>query len=219
MLSPTVWQVAHALLTRPPLIRPRRDFTVRLECVMHAASVHPEPGSNSLKNCISTGFPRIDPNLLDVRSFALITQSFFKFKRIFGVFVHRCCSIFNEPTAASLAAPRSVTACLFYHSQELLSTPFQNFFKVFSAACLRRIPPRDSSRILSHQTSIVNPFFPFFLSFDVVFINPVFFSCLLCRFFTNAAPPNPSEAFFQSRLAFSVRLYYNMIDFFNIIGF
>ena len=27
-------------------------FTVRLECVMHAASVHPEPGSNSLKNCI-----------------------------------------------------------------------------------------------------------------------------------------------------------------------
>ena len=26
--------------------------TVRLECVMHAASVHPEPGSNSLKNCI-----------------------------------------------------------------------------------------------------------------------------------------------------------------------
>ena len=28
------------------------NFTVRLECVMHAASVHPEPGSNSLKNCI-----------------------------------------------------------------------------------------------------------------------------------------------------------------------
>ena len=131
VLSPTVWQVAHALLTRPPLIRPRRDFTVRLECVMHAASVHPEPGSNSLKNCISTGFPRIDPNLLDVRSFALITQSFFKFKRIFGVFVHCCCSIFNEPTAASLAVPRSVTACLFYHSQELLSTPFQNFFSKF----------------------------------------------------------------------------------------
>ena len=29
-------------------------FTVRLECVMHAASVHPEPGSNSRTNCIST---------------------------------------------------------------------------------------------------------------------------------------------------------------------
>ena len=162
VLSPTVWQVAHALLTRPPLIRPRRDFTVRLECVMHAASVHPEPGSNSLKNCISTGFPRIDPNLLDVRSFALITQSFFKFKRIFGVFVHRCCSIFNEPTAASLAAPRSVTACLFYHSQELLSTPFQNFFKVFSAVCPRRI---TSPRQLPYSITSSFPCQPLFSLF------------------------------------------------------
>ena len=43
-------QIAHALLTRPPLtvLLP----FVRLECVKHAASVHPEPGSNSLKNCI-----------------------------------------------------------------------------------------------------------------------------------------------------------------------
>ena len=48
VLSPSARQVAHALLTRPPLIRPRRNFIVRLECVKHAASVHPEPGSNSL---------------------------------------------------------------------------------------------------------------------------------------------------------------------------
>ena len=45
-------QIAHALLTRPPLIRSRSSLTVRLECVKHAASVHPEPGSNSLKNGI-----------------------------------------------------------------------------------------------------------------------------------------------------------------------
>ena len=44
-------QIAHALLTRPPLIRDRSPITVRLECVKHAASVHPEPGSNSLKKC------------------------------------------------------------------------------------------------------------------------------------------------------------------------
>ena len=44
-------QIAHALLTRPPLIRGRSPVTVRLECVKHAASVHPEPGSNSLKKC------------------------------------------------------------------------------------------------------------------------------------------------------------------------
>ena len=48
VLSPSARQVAHALLTRPPLIRSRRNFIVRLECVKHAASVHPEPGSNSL---------------------------------------------------------------------------------------------------------------------------------------------------------------------------
>ncbi|KAA0059499.1 hypothetical protein E6C27_scaffold45462G00010 [Cucumis melo var. makuwa] len=35
---------SYALLTRPPLERP---LPVRLACVKHAASVHPEPGSNS----------------------------------------------------------------------------------------------------------------------------------------------------------------------------
>jgi hypothetical protein len=39
------------LLTRSPLVYPRRGLTVRLACVKHAASVRPEPGSNSpLKN-------------------------------------------------------------------------------------------------------------------------------------------------------------------------
>ena len=141
VLSPTVWQVAHALLTRPPLLRTRRCFTVRLECVMHAASVHPEPGSNSLKNCISTGFPRIDPNLLDVRSFALITQSFFKFKRIFGVFVHRCCSIFNEPSAVPAPASVCVTACLSYHKDIRLSRGFPKVFQLFSALPDLTSPP------------------------------------------------------------------------------
>ena len=47
-------QVTHALLTRPPLSRGRfipegipYPCSVRLACVKHAASVHPEPGSNS----------------------------------------------------------------------------------------------------------------------------------------------------------------------------
>ena len=39
------------LLTRSPLIHQQAGFIVRLACVKHAASVHPEPGSNSpLKN-------------------------------------------------------------------------------------------------------------------------------------------------------------------------
>ncbi len=36
---------SYALLTRPPLSR--RGGTVRLACLRHAASVYPEPGSNS----------------------------------------------------------------------------------------------------------------------------------------------------------------------------
>ena len=39
--------VAYALRTRPPLSRPRRGAPVRLACIRPAASVHPEPGSNS----------------------------------------------------------------------------------------------------------------------------------------------------------------------------
>ena len=53
LLSPCTGQVAHALLTRPLLSiqdsaeASSRTF-VQLACVKHAASVHPEPGSNSL---------------------------------------------------------------------------------------------------------------------------------------------------------------------------
>ena len=35
------------LLTRSPLVYSRRSLTARLACVKHAASVRPEPGSNS----------------------------------------------------------------------------------------------------------------------------------------------------------------------------
>ena len=54
LLSPCMRQVTHALLTRPPLSHKRLQTEViclkcfvRLACVKHAASVYPEPGSNS----------------------------------------------------------------------------------------------------------------------------------------------------------------------------
>ena len=52
-LSRSQGQVTHVILTRSPLIHPVQapSFSVRLACVKHAASVRPEPGSNSpLKN-------------------------------------------------------------------------------------------------------------------------------------------------------------------------
>ena len=53
VLSPCEGQVAHALLTRPPLSTQSinrsfdHELLARLACVRHAASVRPEPGSNS----------------------------------------------------------------------------------------------------------------------------------------------------------------------------
>ena len=49
-LSQTSGQVSHVLLTRSPLDLPRYCYRMdpaRLACVRHAASVRPEPGSNS----------------------------------------------------------------------------------------------------------------------------------------------------------------------------
>ena len=46
-LFPSMRQVAHVLLTRPPLEKLRRTFLARLACVKHAASVQSEPESNS----------------------------------------------------------------------------------------------------------------------------------------------------------------------------
>jgi hypothetical protein len=42
------------LLTRSPLEHPQRGLSARLACVKHAASVRPEPGSNSPKKTIKS---------------------------------------------------------------------------------------------------------------------------------------------------------------------
>jgi hypothetical protein len=46
-LFPTSGQVTYVLRTRLPLTLSRKTESVRLTCIKHAASVHPEPGSNS----------------------------------------------------------------------------------------------------------------------------------------------------------------------------
>ena len=57
-LSPGWGLVAYALRTRAPLSLPRRGDPVRLACIRPAASVHPEPGSNSsLYYCCTFLFP------------------------------------------------------------------------------------------------------------------------------------------------------------------
>src|SRR6202451_3898509 len=46
-LSRSAGQITHVLLTRSPLEYLRKGLSVRLACVKHAASVRPEPESNS----------------------------------------------------------------------------------------------------------------------------------------------------------------------------
>ena len=46
------------ILTRSPLTHPQKGRPVRLACVKHAASVRPEPGSNSPKKPITQATPR-----------------------------------------------------------------------------------------------------------------------------------------------------------------
>ena len=83
MLFHSERQVTHALLTRPPLIHPsvgrslRQNFIVRLACVKHAASVRPEPGSNSLK--IISKHPMVFKPFLELnRSFRHSLTNFLK---------------------------------------------------------------------------------------------------------------------------------------------
>ena len=82
-------QVAHALLTRPPLgchlfqaeqaLPFRYGCHVRLACVRHAASVHPEPGSNSQHHLSRPGLP--------------LSGFLFRFRRT-DCFLFRCLSRF-----------------------------------------------------------------------------------------------------------------------------
>ena len=167
MLSPCTGQVAHALLTRPPLrcpmIRPklpRRAIPVRLACVKHAASVHPEPGSNShfhLSLPVLTGFTVL------FRLYLLLSLR----KLYFGNFVSKLrfgssasdtvLWILSDFPSLFRSGPSGIfrvallficqgsvflfTACaavflsdatlLYYHASSLLSTAFYSFFHIF----------------------------------------------------------------------------------------
>ena len=131
-------QVAHALLTRPPLSyinasrRINLNNSVRLECVMHAASVHPEPGSNSRKNFISDTRRCLTSSRAIYLSFTFCLSSILN-KLWRDQYLHlqcfvllSCCSIFNDRTVLSCGQ-------LDYYitSLPLCQYLFSNFFKKF----------------------------------------------------------------------------------------
>ena len=124
--------------------------TVRLECVMHAASVHPEPGSNSLNVCIYTP---LGINTLD-RFLALCLFLFF-FKGI-NEFFMTCillhvrtfilCTLYFVVVQFSMSAPTAFLASL--------SLRFRYVFTRFKLCSLA-----VSLSIITHRFIIVKCFF------------------------------------------------------------
>ncbi len=111
LLSPGMGQVAHALLTRPPLAcksigRILLHYTpVRLACVRHAASVHPEPGSNSQKNIFRRPRTSFESSAPDV-----------------GIFRCRCRSFAFASVSVSVSSQfwSLPSLCLFYKTEKSL---------------------------------------------------------------------------------------------------
>ena len=148
LLSQSGRLITHVLLTRPPLTSAIFQYkyfhmarSVRLACVRHAASVHPEPGSNS----------------------SLCIQSFSLRKRICSLlsltlFVNSSSIVQFSMT---LRFPSHQVAISIYHRKRGWSTPFSqdififsNFLKVCSD------PTERSSPVLTDSAVPVPPTAP-----------------------------------------------------------
>ena len=153
LLSPTERQVLHALLTRSPLSNPRRSYPVRLACVRHAASVRPEPGSNSQKivskalSCLKSFSESL---LLAINSRIFVGCFRLRFKQIHK-FVKGVLFVFALFNLQGTVAFRSRGQLAYFSTvppicQEL----FSSFFNFQSVPCHFSLPT-GSFRILSQH--------------------------------------------------------------------
>ena len=158
-LSPFDGQVTHALLTRPPLKYKKQAFciSVRLACVRHAASVRPEPGSNSLNSLYLNSFRWLNLSFAHLR-LRLIFLSFLTFSKKLQVILLRCL-IFK------------VHMSLFYSLYLCISLKRLQVLVCFQATYF----------ILSHCSDLVKRFFYFFLKVFLLFF--LFFDASLCDSF------------------------------------
>ena len=133
LLSPTERQVLHALLTRSPLSNPRRSYPVRLACVRHAASVRPEPGSNSQK-IVSKALSRFksfsESLLLAINSRIFVGCFRLRFKQIHK-FVKGVLFVFALFNLQGTAASRCAVSSLILSRALSLVKPFLHFLASF----------------------------------------------------------------------------------------
>ena len=160
-------QVTHALLTRPPLSHKifiseenQIECFVRLACVKHAASVHPEPGSNS--HVKSFFLPELIWQL--IRNNVLIYC--FKVASLIEAFLNYSQNLsrfFTVQLSRFFVLSLSATTSILYQMFDRLSTTFLIYFFAFIAI---RIDFCRASRvsliIISCSPTIVNNKFHFF---------------------------------------------------------
>ena len=151
LLSPCVRQVIHALLTRPPLshrtIIPEGNQVkcfVRLACVKHAASVHPEPGSNSHKkffpfqNQLANFNHSLIPNVTVFRLLwlsSLLCSLELISSRITSLFSMNLSRLFHCSVIKVLCLPLSFSDFYMLSQVSLLVNNFFNFFKIVFQTC------------------------------------------------------------------------------------
>ena len=161
-------QVTHALLTRPPLSHKifiseenQIECFVRLACVKHAASVHPEPGSNSLNKC-----------LFQVKINSWLIYPFYCFLRIFRSFVFMILKRTFEECVSLFSYQRSfcIAVCLKQLCYYIMSFPacqelFSTFLKLFLfLSC-------SNFDILSHPTGCCQELFSFLFDSFVISVR------------------------------------------------
>ena len=146
-------QVTHALLTRPPLSH-QKDHSeeinfrcfVRLACVKHAASVHPEPGSNS------------HVHILTEWQLAVIFPFFTVLVKPFDLFVLKFSLNFRDCFIVQL----SMSLLLFLMCNFLSLTHSKLFVNNFLSCFFISFRSRESFVIISWFSTCVNSFFNFF---------------------------------------------------------
>ena len=202
-LSHSQRQVTHVLLTRPPLRISKQAsiFSVRLACVKRAASVRPEPGSNSLfKLYIQTLRVFISILAITIRSqlplwffrlfWLLKIPNLFGISRAFSLVVH--CSIFKILVSGFRAATFTL-----YHIQKFLSS------KQFVNCC--------SFLLFSSFPSRCDQLFYFITSCSVCQVNILWTEVQIAHFSSpRTSCPKQSASLFYHTFAFlSSELFLN----------
>ena len=129
-------QVPHVLLTRPPLALNRSSPLVRLACVRRAASVRPEPGSNSLIMFIySASLRTLNKSKSLFPSFKscwlAITFGIYSNEYKGLILVSSCCSIFKVLLFSAVSCDSLIIISNHFLFVNTFFKKISNFFNIF----------------------------------------------------------------------------------------